>query len=306
MQCQLGAHTFTFATTRELKDRLLDSFADSAYAGGPFIVVGPDPVPAWRWLGELARLRSDWRPAAGIALQHAAAEGGGMAQRALADLVANDRGTTLLLPWTEPLVPRFGSARATQATTGFGGGQVEPTFSEVMRDQRVYWDTVTQPDREVVLDAGKPQVVTLTREGDLEALLTRTAQRGVWYPSAWSDGPWSWLHDEIVFRDWVPGVVPGLIEAMLQRGEPEVVSALDWLSDGWDPWRFRPLLDGFASAHPPWWGVAAKLKPPGWKRAMRPATWSGVKTLGDVALRLMTRAREAAANGPTLDLDALG
>lgn len=305
MQCQLGAKTFVFSTTSELVACLGDALSEASYTGGPFLMEGPDAVPAWRWLGELARLRTDWRDDIGIALQHAAGQNE-LSRRALADLVANDRATTVLLPYTEPLVARFGTARATQSATGFGG-QREPTFADVIRDQRAFFDLVTSPAREVILDAGKakPELVDVPDIASLEALLTRTATRGTWYQTAWGDGPWGWLHEETLFRAWVPDALPDLMAAMLGRGEAEVVSALDWLSDGFDPQRFLKLLEGFTNARPPWWDVTAKLKPTGWKRPIRPATWQGVKTLGDIATRLRTRARDAAVTAPKRDLERL-
>ncbi len=67
-----GGLSFRFDSASTLRDALLASFEQAGFTGGPLVMTGRDDAsPAWLWLGPLARLRSDWREAVGVALQHA-------------------------------------------------------------------------------------------------------------------------------------------------------------------------------------------------------------------------------------------
>jgi len=295
-----GSLRFSLRSASDIRDALLASFVDEAYAGGPFVMVGrEDAQPAWLWAGEIIRTRSDWWQSVGLALQHAAHDGGDRERTALVDLLANERSSAVLLEWTEPLARRWPDARSTRSNTNWGGAQ-EARLVDVIRDQRKYLDNGASDEREVVIEEnGKVRVFDLTSPAQLQDLLSSTATRG----DRGGHPPWQWLTDEVLFRPWVPTALPGIVAGLTR--DVEVCALLDWLSDGWDLWRFVAMLDGWRTTPPAWFAAPAKTKPPGWKRPVRPATWSSVKTLGDIALQLLTRARAAVAAPPNPNLPFL-
>ncbi len=154
-------------------------------------------------------------------------------------------------------------------------------------------------------DGRRPQLAELPDEAALEALLEATAAKGRFEQTGWGDGPWSWLQEEVTFRPWVQESLAEVVSRVAARTAAGAHAALDWMGDGWDLWRFEALLDGWHQAPPPWWGIDAKARPPGWKRSIRPAVWFGVQALSDVVIQLRTRARHQAASRPDLDLARL-
>lgn len=308
VELSLGRLKFRFASASELRDSLLKAFVDASYAGGPFVMVDPEHAePAWGWVADLVRQRLDWWECAGVALQHAANEGGDLAKVALADLMANFLDSVVLLPWVEPLEKRWPDVHATKNNCGWDKGQVKPTLSEIVAAQKSHVASAGKPDTRVILwqfkSGGKPDYADLRDPSDLESLLQLTAQAGR-FPDL--GGPWSWLHDEVRYRrSWLPDALPVTAEKLV--GDETIVRALlDWLFDGWDVWRFAPLLERWASRPPSWWSYAAKKKPSGWQRPMRPASYrSDARTVGDVAMRMLTKARHQLATPPVLDLPPL-
>jgi len=301
---RLGRLRVEFATAAELRDALLASFADASFAGGPFVIVNLDDArPAWSWTLDLLHQRTDWRPALGIALQHATHDGGDLARAALADLLANFRESVVLLEWTEPLARRWPDVRTNTAGTGWGGGGPNVRLADVVADQCSYLRDVVRADRPVVLDGlgsrGGPSIAELRDAADLDALLARTARRGRFYGA---DGPWSWLREELLFRAWLPDAMPEAVAGFATVSDRERCALLDWLGDGWDLWRFVDWLEDLRRAPPSWWSRPAKSKPAGWQRRIRPSHWPDVQTLGDVALEVLTRAHEQVATKPAIDL----
>lgn len=116
----LGVHP-EFATASELRDALLGSYPDAAYFEAPVVPLHRDDVaPAWGWVVELLRRRSDWWAAIGVALQHAVVDGGDLARTAFADLLADYRDSFVLLPWAAPLAATLPNVRARGSGTGWG------------------------------------------------------------------------------------------------------------------------------------------------------------------------------------------
>lgn len=301
---KLGHLQVEFATASELRDALLASFCDAEFACGPFIVLTLDDArPAWEWTVDLVNQRSDWRPALGIALQHAVHDGGDLARTGLADLLANYRDSVVLLEWTAPLAQRWPDVRSTKANTGWGGGRPEARLADIVADQQKYWASSINANRHVVLDAftAKSALAENCRDAtELESLLAKTAKAGR-FPDG-DKGPWSWLTSELLFRAWLPAAVPQVVSKLASGAGVELFALLDWFSEEWDLWRFVDLLDGWQKVPPPWWSQSAMQRPSGWKYSIRSAHWPGVKTLGDVALEALKRAHEQAATPPVVDL----
>lgn len=300
---RLGRLAFAFATASELRDALLASFEDATYAGGPFVMVPPDDAkPAWSWVVDLIRRRTDWRPALGIALQHAAHDGGDLARTALADLLANFRESIVELEWTSPLAQRWPDVRATSAETGFGGGGPNPRLADIVAEQQSLWTSVAAEPR-IFLDehgsGGAPVVGQIHDASSLQPILTTTADAGR-FPDA--RGPWSWLDGELLYRNWLPAALEPAIKAVVANGGNELLAFLDWTSEECDLWRFTALLEGWAKDQPPWSSRAAAQIPPRWQSRIRSSFWPGVTTLGDVVQQALARAREQAATPPIVDL----
>lgn len=302
----VGRLQFSFATASELRNALLEAFADASYVNGPYILVPPETEPAWSWINTFIRSRTDWWGCTGVALQHAVHEGGDLARVALADLLANFKASIVLLPWTEPLGRRWPDVRATMNGAGWDKGQRDPRLEDLVTAQKAFVATAAAPDRRVTLWGFNRNGTTAYAEirdiSQLEALLVRTAQAGRFHDD---QGPWSWLNNEVLHRRWLSAELPSTVER-IASDERVGRAFLDWLGDGWDAWRFVPLLERWCANAPSWWAYAAKKKPAGWQRPIRPsAWWSDVSTLGDVALRLLTRARAQLATPPVLDLPPL-
>lgn len=307
IRLSLGRLTFEFATASELRDALLASFADAEYAGGPFVMVNrDDTAPAWSWVIELVRKRSDWWPALGVALQHASNGGGDMARRALADLLAKYHETLVLLEWTRPLALRWPDATADSSWTTWG----RPDFrlDRIVADQVSAWSRrIADAHGEVFLDGcgsnGSAITGALTDSASLQTLLAKSAKAGG-FPDG-KKGPWTWLVDEVLFRPWLPTLVPGVVASFASGTDREVRAMLDWFSDEWELWRFVDLFDSWRGTPPDWSNEPADSKPTGWRYNMRSAHWPNVKTLGDVALECLRRAQAQAATPTVLDLSPL-
>jgi hypothetical protein len=300
----LGRLSFSFSTTTELRDALLASFPDADYAGGPFVMVNQDEAAlAWGWVVDLVRQRTDWREGLGIAIQHAAHDGGDLARTALADLTANFKESLTLLEWTSPLARRWPDVKATRCATGWGGNVINPRLSDVVTEQQAQWRSVGSGSK-AFLDEfgakGAPVTGKLSDTRDLQALLTETAKHGR-FPDG--KGPWSWVANELLYRTWMPAaLVPAMTAAVAAGGDAEIHALLDWMSEECDLWRFVSLLDGWNNTPPPWWSRSADSKPSGWQQAIRAADWSGASTLGDVGKQLLARAQAQAATPPRVDL----
>ena len=300
---RLGRLELAFATASELRDALLASFPDAAYAGGPFVMVAPDDAqPAWSWAVDLVRRRTDWRKPLGIALQHAAHDGGDIARTALADLLANFRESVVELEWTSPLANRWPDARATRAGAGFGGGGINPRLADIVADQKSLWSTVAAEPR-LFLDeygpGGAPVTGSLSDAASLQPILSATANAGR-FPGA--KGPWSWLEGELLFRTWLPGALEPAMKTVVAAAGNELLAFLDWMSEECDLWRFVALLESWTANPPAWWSQSASQTPSGWQSRIRSSAWSDVTTLGDVVQAALSRARQQAATPPIVDL----
>lgn len=295
-----------FSTVSELRDSLLASYPDAARLGGPFVGRdNDDRDPAWYWAIDLVRMRSDWWPALGIALQHAATHGGELARTALVELLAHFNASIAVLPWTAPMATRWGDRRAVNsAATGWGA----PDFrlDAVVRDQQKYVAAVRSGKSEVFLDGhgvdGEAVIGPLTNEAELRALLAETARAGR-FPEG-TKGPWSWLAFELLIGDdWMRPALVRIASTLEAPADPMIFALLDWFSEEQDLWRFIEVLDGWIARPPPWWNAMGT--PTGWQRSMRTTTWPGVQTLGDVVVEARRRARQQVLTAPVVDLPRL-
>jgi len=302
----LGSHSFSFASASELLSALLDSFKDAGYAGRPVIMVNrDDAAPAWRWLGELVRLRSDWRECAGIALQHAVKQGGPNARTAFADLMANERSTIVLRRWTVPLASHYPDATATMSATGMGGGP-GARLDAIMADQSQLHAAAENAKRKVLMSdwhgAFRPRVEPMTGVAELRALLIDTSLDGRAVRTEWGAGPWGWLHQEYLYRPWVYEVLPEVMSELLAADPSHDFAALDWLCSRCDSRRFRASLEGWRDAPSAWWSEPAIKPPPRWKLPVLGGLWGDVTTLGEVVTKLIANADFEDATPPLLDL----
>jgi hypothetical protein len=295
------------ATASELRNRLLASYPEAGYFGAPVVDKGGDNVaPAWGWVVDLIRMRSDWWPSIGIALQHAVADGGHLARTAFADLLAEYRDSLVLLPWTAETAATIPDARARGTGTGWGAPDLR--LETIVRDQRKYVEDLAASGSEVaLLGYGKRGTLIeaqLADEDDLRALLQQTADAGR-FPDG-DLGPWSWLGFEMRTRgEWMRAAFSRIVVDLDETNEPRVLALLDWFSEEQDLWMFAPLLESWCARPPAWAMRPANSKPKGWARAIRGAQGPDVRTLGDVALAAMGRAKKQVATPPVLDLALL-
>ena len=296
-----------FSTAAELRDSLLGSYPDAEYYGGPFIGRGRDDTThAWEWVVDFIKMRSDWHPALGIALQHAARDGGDLARRALVNLLIDYRETIVLLPWSTPIATEWPDVRA--KGTGTGWGLPDFRLDQVVRDQATSLRELTTDKAFVYLSGygkgGTPLRGPFTSEADLKKLLEETARSGQ-FPGG-DQGPWSWLAFELLIgADWVRPALTKIISTLDTSKMPVLLALLDWFSEEPDLWRFAQVLEGWAARPPSWWDKPANTKPSGWKYDMRSAHWPGVKTLGDVVREAAKRAKLQALTPPVVDLPVL-
>jgi hypothetical protein len=296
-----------FATAAELRDSLLASYPDAAHFGGP--VVGrnrDDTAPAWGWAIDLIRTRRDWWPALGIALQHAANDGGELARTALATLAGSFRDSLAVLPWTAPTAAAWPDARAPGSATGWGA----PDFrlQTIVRDQASDLAVIKSGAGEAWLDAYGPGGAEITApftcEADLAALLRDTAHAGQ-FPDG-SNGPWSWLGFALIVGEaWLAPAFVHVASTIDGTDLPIVLALLDHLFEQRDLWQLAPALEAWVANPPAWWATPAATQPPGWRYPMRSAYWPGVTTLGDVVQFALGQANGQRATPPVLDLPVL-
>jgi hypothetical protein len=302
-----GVHP-EFATASELRDALLASYPDAATYGAPVVPRHRDDTqPAWGWVKDFLLMRSDWWPALGIALQHAATDGGELARTALVELLGHYSDSIALVPWTSPLAELWPDVRTlTRAATGWG--RPDGRLDAIIRDQKKTVAEVRAGKGRAFLDGhgprGEPLIGPLTNEDQLRALLVASARAGQ-FPDG-DKGPWSWLASKLIFGDpWMRPALVHIIHTIDVADEPSVFALLDWFTEQQDLWQFVKLLEGWV-AHPPrWWAMRADTKPSGWKRTIRSSFWLGVSTLGDIAVEALRRAKWQAATPPVIDLPQL-
>lgn len=283
-----------FATASELRDCLLASYPAAEFFGAPLIggVNWDDTIPAWGWVADLIRMRSDWWPPLGKALEHATRDGGDMARRALADFCAGFNESLALLPWTSKIAASWPDVRASSS-----GLRLE----SIIRDQMQYVADFKSPD--VVLDGyakgGKAIRAKLTNEDELRVVLAESARAGRFHKDG-TVGPWSWLGLQLLTREWMWDALVRVVKTI--DAEPEISAALDWFSEERDLWRFQHVLAGWHANPPAWSSTAVTSKPRGWQRKMRVRTWHEPERLGDVATQALWRAVKQHATPPIIDL----
>jgi hypothetical protein len=299
----------TFATASELRDSLLASYPEAAQTGLPLVRInrGEDSAPAWGWINDFLRMRSDWWPAIGIALQHAATDGGEIAQTALVELLAHFSASIAVLPWTAPMAELWPDRR-TVNSAATGWGTPDHRLDAVIRDQQKYMVDVRAGDGTVFLDRygvnGTDIIKPLTNAAELQGLLVETAHAG--QSPGGDTGPWSWLAFEFLIGDeWLRPAFVKIVHALDDADEAMIFALLDWFSEEQDLWKFAELLNGWHARPPSWWTTPADTKPTGWKRTMRSAHWPETKTLGDVATEALRRAKWQVVTPPVVDLPQL-
>ena len=288
----------SFSSVSELRDALLASYPGAAYLGSPIVLVNrDDPAPAWGWLVELLRTRTDWWPAVGVALQHAAQDGGDNARIALADFLDTYQESVVLLEWTEPIASQWPDVRA--GISGATFGHPDHRLATIVVGQRRLWDDQQSAKVEIegLGPGGTYLAVDVQSEADLEALLAKSAAAG----NREGNGPWDWLVSELLFHHAMQPWVPIACAKLATGSDAEVRATLDWFSEQHDLWRHLDLLDGWSHTQPLWWSQPSDKKPAGWRYPVRTHA-SSARTLGEVALAVLARARAQAATRPIVDL----
>jgi hypothetical protein len=292
-----------FATASQLRDCLLASYPSAAFFGAPLVggAHWDDTLPAWGWVVDLIRMRSDWWRPLGIAVEHATRDDD-MARRALADFCAGFTESIVLLPWTKNIAASWPDVVASSSGTGWGSA--DKRLASIIRDQEKYVADIQSPD--VFLDGygkgGKPIKARLTNEDELRTLLADSARAGRFH-QAGTVGPWSWLGFEIIRRgEWMWDALVHVTATMDHANEHVVCAALDWFSEQRDLWRFQNVLAGWHAKPPAWSTTPVTTKPKAWQRKMRVLTWHEPQTLGDVARQALWRAVQQHNTPPVVDL----
>lgn len=304
-----GFEWVSVATASELRDALLNSYPDADHFRRAVVEIGYmgpyETVPAWGWIIDLIRTRSDWWPVIGIALQHAVKDGGEFAPTALVDLVGNFRESIALLPWTEPLAAQWPKVHAEFKETGWGA----PDFrlETIIRDQKELL-AKTRENYSVFLHGygkrGEPIASPFTSEADLRVLLETTARVG-WFPDG-NNGPWSWLEWELLIgAAWLRPAFVHIVSTIANSPQsPMLWALLDWLFERRDLWQFVDLLEAWECDRPPWWSVDATTKPARWRNRII-SRFGGANSLGDVVFSALWNARSQVATPPIIDLPVL-
>lgn len=296
-----------FSTASELRDALLKSYPEAAYfRGAPVVSIhrGDETEAAWLWVERFMRQRTDWWPAIGIALQHAAHDGGNIARVALADLLERSRDSMVLLEWTKPLAKAWPDVSAQERGAHFG----DPDYrlATILAAQEKHLEEMQKAAVSVggLETDGSWLTVHVKTQQDLDALLATSARVGQRqsFDALATDGPWSWLRPELLVHAELRPMIVVACATFSAGSDAELRAVLDWFTDQHDLWRYVDLLEGWERAHPPWWNEAADTKPPGWKYPVRGWLAHHPKTLGDIALAVLARARTQAATPPILDL----
>lgn len=288
----------SFSSVSELRDALLASYPGAAYLGSPIVLINrDDPAPAWGWLVELLKTRTDWWPALGVALQHAAQDGGDNARIALGDFLDTYQESVVLLEWTEPIASQWPDVRAGLSGTTFG--HPDHRLATIVVGQRRLWDGQQSAKVEIegLGPGGTYLAIDVKSAADLESLLAKSAAAG----NPEGKGPWEWLVSELMFHHEMQPWVPVACATLAAGGDAEVRATLDWFFEQHDLWRHLDLLDTWTRTPPIWWTQPSDKKPPRWRHPIRTQA-SSAKTLGEVALSVLTRARAQAATRPTVDL----
>ncbi len=93
---------------------------------------------------------------------------------------------------------------------------------------------------------------------------------------------------------------------MLNGTHAEVITALDWMLEKRDLWRYVDALQA-ASIEPPWWWEeSSATKPKGWRKPWPITPFLRGKPLSAVVEFLLPLAQQQAALAPVQDLPELG
>lgn len=292
----------SFSSTSALRNELLASYPGASHLGAPIVLIDGDrPAPAWGWLLPLLRTRSDWWPAIGVAIQHAADEGGDLARIALADLLESHQEAVVLLPWTEAIAERWPTSKSGLVATTLGWPEF--TLASIVRGERKLWNEVSLAD--VAVEGLGPDggwLSTAVRSAEeLTALLARAAAAGT---TGSDDGAWGWLLSTLLFHHELRAWMVPAAEELGSGSDLEVAALLDWFSREHDLWRHLSLVERWAATPQPWWNRPSAEVPEGWRHAIRQPD-PAARTLGEVALGTLERARAQAETAPVLDLPRL-
>lgn len=283
----------SFSTATQLRDALLAAYPDAEFFRGPItgVRVGYDidAAPAWGWLKQLLRTRTDWWPAVGIAVQHAAQDGGEMARQAVADLLATCEESAVLLEWTEPVAAQWPDTRTSASS---GCNVPDARLADLVARQHT---ALAERERAPVAIPGLPERDAKTAE-ELESLLTISLEQ---IP----EGPWYWLVSELIYHPWIRPLMPAICEKFSRRDSRQLRGMLDWLFDQHDLWRHFELLDDWSQQEPAWWNES--LNPGhGYRNPLRMKLVPDARILGHLVWGARKSAVMQRETPPIVDLPA--
>jgi len=299
-----------FRTAAELKTQLLAGLdvAREAY-GEPIERVGHDSSrPIWVWLTPFVRTRPDWAPAVGNVLRHIAIDGDPLAHKAIVNVLNAQLHSIALLPWTEDLADVLGDVTSLQAGARwpFDGPR---TARRILTAQREMLDQLLAPDHLALLEGEfgpKASKVTLESAKDVQAAVAQCAKRGKFAFSPWGERLLSWVYPESLRLPWLNDGLEPVIRQLLAGDINEVVTAIDWLFEQRELYRWAGDLESLAQSPPSWWTVAAGAKVSGWRKRWPLSPFHAKRTLGDAVRFLLPFAHRQAELPAVMDLPELG
>ena len=298
-----------FSSAATLRDVLRTDLEQSREFSSPVVRVGHDGTkPVWSWLLPLVRLRSDWVPLVGAVLRHFASEGDPFTHIAIADLVGAQRHCVALLPAMRAFAQPLADVHMTWTPTWWSeDGAV--TLGKVLAAHEELLAELCDPARPAWLEGRfgpKTSMVEMTDADDLREALRLSAKRGRFKWTEWGDHPLSWLYPEALGRPWIDPLLGELLPPMLNGTHAEVITALDWMLEKRDLWRYVDALQA-ASIEPPWWWEeSSATKPKGWRKPWPITPFLRGKPLSAVVEFLLPLAQQQAALAPVQDLPELG
>lgn len=274
MEYKAGSTDLKFDSIPGLASALEHSLEEGRSYGYPVVRVGfDDSEPAWMWLDQLLRERSDWQNGLALAIEQVVGRGDGFVRTAFVDFLANVKRSVALRPLLRRMCSGLDNPAGTRSSFGWGvDADGRPRLEAVLRAQDKWIQEFSDPGYALLLEGTHgPNIscLPLRNPDELRALVLRSIARGRFNQTEWGNGPLAWLHLAVLIRPWVDNELPALAASLFKGSAGERAGAIDWLLDGRDLWRYCDQLSLLCESKPRWLEAPATEKPPGWQRAIR-------------------------------------